>query len=190
LDGMCYKLVPVKTPVDKSNPYEMGMIDSDKMLTIVNKWNWGIDDKEDIYLDVESRKNSITYRSNISRLVNQLIIENKIIESERVIDLCMQKFPTDKFGYYTLLEPFINSYYRIGKVEKARNLFDEIATKYQEKLFYYSTLSNSNKNRYAEEIYTDIERYRSLVDVMINFEDGKFLEIRMKEFNDHLDLFL
>ena len=190
LDGMCYKLVPVKTPVDKSNPYEMGMIDSDKMLTIVNKWNWGIDDKEDIYLDVESRKNSITYRSNISRLVNQLIIENKIIESERVIDLCMQKFPIDKFGYYTLLEPFINSYYRIGKVEKARNLFDEIATKYQEKLFYYSTLSNSNKNRYAEEIYTDIERYRSLVDVMINFEDGKFLEIRMKEFNDHLDLFL
>ena len=67
---------------------------------------------------------------------------------------------------------------------------DEIAEKYQEKLFYYSGLNDSNKNRYAEEIYTDIERYRSLVDVMINFEEGEFLETRMQEFNNYLDLFL
>tara|TARA_B100000530_G_scaffold196117_1_gene124725 strand:- start:343 stop:3339 length:2997 start_codon:yes stop_codon:yes gene_type:complete len=190
LDGMCYKLVPIKTTIDKSNPYEMGMIDSEKMLSIVNKWNWGVENEKNIYLDVESRKNSITYRSNISRLVNQLIFENKLIEAEKIIDKCMEKFPTNKFGYYTLLEPFINSYYEINKEEKARKLFDEIAEKYQEKLFYYSGLNNSNKNRYAEEIYTDIERYRSLVDVMINFEDGEFLETRMQEFNNYLDLFL
>ena len=190
LDGMCYKLVPIKTPIDKSNPYEMGMIDSEKMLSIVNKWNWGIEDEKNIYLDVESRKNSITYRSNISRLVNQLIFENKLIEAEKIIDKCMKKFPINKFGYYTLLEPFIISYYKIDKEEKARKLFDEIAEKYQEKLFYYSGLNDSNKNRYAEEIYTDIERYRSLVDVMINFEEGEFLETRMQEFNNYLDLFL
>ena len=190
LDGMCYKLVPIKTPIDKSNPFDMGMIDSEKMIRIIDKWNWGIEDEKNIYLDVESRKNSITYRSNISRLVNQLILENKLTEAEKIIDKCMEKFPTNKFGYYTLLEPFINSYYEIKKEEKARKLFDEIAEKYQEKLFYYSELDNSNKNQYAEEIYTDIERYRSLVDVMINFEDGEFLETRMKEFNNYLDLFL
>ena len=67
LDGMCYKLVTIKTPIDKSNPYEMGMIDSEKMLGIVDKWNWDNRDETNIYLDVESRKNSITYRSNISR---------------------------------------------------------------------------------------------------------------------------
>ena len=75
LDGMCYKLVPIKTLVDKSNPYEMGMIDSEKMLSIVDKWNWNIENEKNIYFDVESRKNSITYRSNISRLTNQLIFE-------------------------------------------------------------------------------------------------------------------
>ena len=36
----------------------------------------------------------------------------------------------------------------------------------------------------------DIERYRSLVDVLINFEEEEFLDTRMKEFNDYLDLFL
>ena len=80
LDGMCYKLVPIKTPIDQSNPYEMGMIDSEKMTSIVNKWNWGADSEIDIYLDVESRKNSITYRSNLSRLVDQLIVENKYLK--------------------------------------------------------------------------------------------------------------
>ena len=190
LDGMCYKLVPIKTPIDQLNPYEMGMIDSEKMINLIDKWNWGVDKEIDVYLDVESRKNSITYRSNISRLVDQLILENNFNQAEKIIDRCMEKLPTDKFGYYTLLEPFINSYYRINKIEKARKLFDEIAVKYQENLFYYSSLSNSNKNRYAEEIYTDIERYRSLVDVMINFEEEEFLDSRMKEFNDYLDLFL
>ena len=127
LDGMCYKLVPIKTLVDRSNPYEMGMIDSEKMLSIVDKWNWNIENEKNIYFDVESRKNSITYRSNISRLTNQLIFENKPIEAEKIIDNCMKKFPTNIFGYYTLLEPFIISYYKIDKEEKARKLFDEIA---------------------------------------------------------------
>ena len=190
LDGMCYKLVPIKTSIDQSNPYEMGMIDTEKMLNIVDKWIWGVEEETDVYLDVESRKNSISYRSNISRLVDQLIVENNFIEAERILDQCMKKLPVDKFGYYTLLESFISSYYKINNNEKARKLFDKIAVKYQENLFYYSSLSNSNKNRYAEEIYTDIERYRSLVNVIINFEDDEFLDNRMKEFNDHLDLFL
>lgn len=190
LDGMCYKLVPIKTPLDESNPYEMGMIDSEKMINIFNKWNWGIEDPKSIYFDVESRKNSITYRGNVSRLADQLIKENKLIQAETIIDKCMHKMPVSKFGYYTLLESFIKSYYLINKSNKARELFDQIAEKYQENLFYYSTISNSNKNRFANEIYSDIERYRSLVDIIISFDKGEFLDSRMKDFNDYLDLFL
>ena len=85
---------------------------------------------------------------------------------------------------------FINSYYKIGKKDKARDIFEKIAVKYKENLEYYSSISNTNKNKYAEEIYTDIERYRSLVDVLISYEEGEYLENKMKEFNDYLDLFL
>ena len=190
LDGMCYKLVPIKTEIDETKPYEMGMIDSEKMIKIINNWAWGNSENKSIYYDVESRKNSITYRGNISRLVEQLITENKNTEAGKLLDKCMTEMPVSEFGYYTLLEPFISSYYQIGEDKKARKIFDDIALKYQENLFYFSTLNNSNKNRYAEEIYTDIERYRSLVDVILNFEDGDFLDLRMKEFNDYLDLFL
>ena len=124
------------------------------------------------------------------RLIDQLIIENDYNKAEEILDLAMEKMPLEDFGFYTLLEPIINSYYKIEKKDKARDIFEKIAIKYKENLEYFSSISDSNKNRYAEEIYTDIERYRSLVDVLISYEEGEYLENKMKEFNDYLDLFL
>tara|TARA_B100000524_G_scaffold320023_1_gene200258 strand:+ start:119 stop:3766 length:3648 start_codon:yes stop_codon:yes gene_type:complete len=188
LDGMCYKLVPIKTSIE--NPYELGMIDSDKMMSIVENWNWTSSKNKGVYYDVESRRNSITYRSNISRLVKQLVRENKFQDAEMLIEMCMEKLPIDEFGYYTILEPFIQSYYDLGKPEKARKLFDDIATKYQQNLYYFSKLNDTNKNRFIEEIYTDIERYKSLVDLIVINENEEFSEIKLKQFEAYIDLFM
>ena len=168
----------------------MGRVDTETMYPLVKKWNWGKRGEKEIYYDVESRKNSITYRGNMVRLIDQLIIENDYNKAEKILDLAMAKMPIEDFGFYTLLEPFINSYYKIEKKDRARDIFEKIAEKYKENLEYFSSISDSNKNRYAEEIYTDIERYRSLVDVLISYEEGEYLENKMKEFNDYLDLFL
>ena len=144
----------------------------------------------DVYFDVESRKNSITYRSNISRLVNQLIIENKKDKAEEITNIVMENMPVSIFGYYTLLESYIESYYRLGNEEKARNLFLEISNKYQENLFYYSNLTESNKNKYVQDISMDIEKYKSLIRVIISYEDGVFLENEIEEFNSYLELIM
>ena len=190
LEGLCYKLVPIKTPMDQSNPYEMGRVNTEKMYNMVKNWDWGTKGSANVYFDVESRKNSITYRSNISRLVDQLILENKNKKAEEIIDIVIENMPVNIFGYYTLLESYIDSYYKLDNKEKARNLFSEIAKKYKENLFYFSNLKDENKNRYAEEIYTDIERYRSLVGVIISYEQGEFLEKQMEDFNSYLELFI
>jgi hypothetical protein len=190
LEGLCYKLVPIKTPMDQSNPYEMGRVNTEKMYSMVKDWDWGTKGNMNVYFDVESRKNSITYRSNISRLVNQLIIENENEKAEEITDIVIENMPVNIFGYYTLLESYIDSYYKLKNKEKARNLFLEIANKYKENLFYFSSIKEENKNRYAEEIYTDIERYRSLVGVIISYEEGEFLEKQMEDFNSYLELFI
>ena len=190
VEGVCYKLIPIKTPIDPERPYEMGRVNTKTMYPLVKSWAWGKRDDQNIYYDVESRKNSITYRGNMVRLIDQLIIENDYNKAEEILDLAMEKMPLEDFGFYTLLEPIINSYYKIEKKDKARDIFEKIAIKYKENLEYFSSISDSNKNRYAEEIYTDIERYRSLVDVLISYEEGEYLENKMKEFNDYLDLFL
>jgi hypothetical protein len=188
LDGMCYKLVPIKTPINKANPFDMGRVDSDLMYNKVKKWDWGNSGSPDIYHDPETRKNSISYRGNLARLIEQLLMEKKLDKAEEIADIAMTNMPVEYFGYYTLLEPYVSAYYEVGNKEKAQKLFKEVAKKYQENLYYYSTLTTSNQERFFEDIYTDIERYKGLINVLVKY-DPTFAETEGNIFNNHLMLF-
>jgi hypothetical protein len=188
LDGMCYKLVPIKTPVDRANPYDMGRVDADLMYDLVSKWYWG-GSGENIYHDIETRRNGITYRGNLARLIEQLINEDKLNKAEEIADLAMEKMPVDKFGYYSLLEPYISAYYEIGNKEKGRALFKDVSEMYQENLMFLSGQNLKTQERLIEEIYTDIQRYRALVDVLVIYDDKDFALEETKKFNSYLKLF-
>ena len=127
LDGLCYKLVPIQTKVDRANPFDMGRVDAEKMYQLVTKWQWGNSGDTDIYHDVETRKNGITYRGNLARLIEALINVNEVEKAEEIADLAMEKMPVDVFGYYTLLEPYISAYYELNSTSKARQLFIEVS---------------------------------------------------------------
>jgi hypothetical protein len=189
LDGFAYKLVPIKTPMNENNPFSMGRIDSDLMYKKVNNWKWGNSGDQNMYHDVETRKNSISYRGNMARLIEVLIDEGKFDKAEKIADLALEKMPINIFGYYTFLEPFVGAYYEIGQKEKGRSIFKKISLKYQENLTYYSKISELNKSKYAQTIYSDIERYKSLVDTISYYESEEFIKIEMEKFNDFLRLF-
>ena len=188
LDGLCYKLVPIKTKVDRANPFDMGRVDPDIMYNKVKAWDWG-NSGEAIYHDTESRRNGITYRGNIARGIEELINAKQLDKAEELADLAMEKMPVDIFNYYTLLEPYIGAYYEVGAKDKAQRLLKDVAKKYQENLTYYSSLTLKSQTKLIEEIITDIERYRGLVDVTIAYDDPDFVEAEMKTFNDFLSLF-
>ncbi len=189
LDGLCYKLVPISSPVDKANPFDMGRIDSELMYKLVKEWDWGNSGSEDIYHDVETRKNGISYRGNLARLVETFINEEQFDKAEEIADLAMEKMPVDVFGYYTLLEPFIGAYYEVKAKNKGRELYNEVSKKYQESLTYFSTLSEEKQGQRIEEISTDIGRYRGLIDVLMIYEDQEFVEAEMQKYNNFIRLF-
>lgn len=184
LDGMVYKLIPVRTPIpEDGSPLDMGYIDSEKMYDIVMKWDWGNSESPDIYHDPETRKNSITYRTNLARLMEKLINEGKDDKAEKIIDLAMTKMPVDYYGYYTLLEPYAAGYYEIGKDEKARALLIKLIGKYQDNLTFYSGLSPRDQNPLRIDIVTDIERYRSLLYIMKDNGDTELYNTEKAKFN-------
>ena len=189
LDGFAYKLVPIKTPRQENNPFDMGRIDSEKMYQLVKKWKWGNSGNRNIYHDVETRRNSITYRSHMARLIESLINEGELKKAEEIIDLAMEKMPVAVFGYYTFLEPFVGAYYEINAKEKGRDLYNKIILKYQENLNYFSQISDINKSIYTEAIYSDIERYKSLVDTLSFYEKEEIIKMEMEKFNGFLRLF-
>ena len=189
LDGMCYKLVPIRTPVDRANPFDMGRVDSDKMYSIVKKWDWGNSGDPDLYHDPETRKNSITYRGNLARLIEQFINEDKLDKAEEIADLAMTNMPVEYYNYYTLLEPYISAYYEVDAKDKARKLFKDVSKKYQENLSYYGNLDETDQYELVEEILTDIERYKAILDVVNQYDDDEFANQESDIFSDYLSLF-
>ena len=190
LEGMVYKLVPIRTIIPKDGgPLEMGQIDSDKMYAKVMKWDWGNSESPKIYHDPETRKNSITYRSNLSRLMNQLIVEGKRDKAKNIIDLAMTKMPLEYFDYYSLIEPFAGGYYKIDEKVKAQQLLEKLIGKYQENLNYYGKLKSSEQSSIATPIIIDIERYRSLLQVMKENGDVDFYNKHKITFNTYIKMF-
>ena len=189
LEGMIYKLVPIKTSIEKdTSPMDMGGLDTDKMYSIVMKWDWG-NSRGDIYHDPETRKNSISYRSVLSRLMEKLIVEGKIDKAKKVIELSLKEMPVEKFGYYSMVEPFAKGYYAVGEKKKAQQLLKKLIGKYKENLNYYSTLKSFEQADLAIEIITDIERYRSLLTVMKESGDLYLYNKSRSAFNTYIKIF-
>ncbi len=186
LQGLVYKLVPIYNPVAKSaSPLDMGQIDSDKMYDVVMKWEWGNGERTDIYHDTETRRNSISYRTNLARLMEQLIREGKNQKAKAVISLAIEKMPIDAYGYYTMVEPFAGGYYAVGEKQKARQLLTKLIGKYHDNLNYYSGLKSNEQSDLIVEIITNIERYRSLLNTMKDQGDLAFYEQEKVKFNQY-----
>jgi hypothetical protein len=190
LEGMVYKLVPIKTAIPKDGgQMDMGRIDSDGMYSKVMAWDWGNSDSDKIYHDPETRRESLTYRMNLSRLMKQLIAEGKTEKAKKVIELALAKMPLDKFGFYSLVEPFAKGYYDVGEKAKAHDLLEKLINKYKDNLNYYAKLIPSEQSNVSIEIITDIERYRSLLSVMQESNDIEYYNTSKKTFNTYIEIF-
>lgn len=187
LDGLAYKLVPIKT--ERENGFEMGRIDTDLMYDIVTNWEWGNSGDPDIYHDTQTRIQGVTFRSNLARLTEALLEENKIEKAKEIIDIAMTNMPLDQFGYYTLVEPFIDGYYKVGETEKAHDLFERLKTKYQERLNYYDLLPVEQKISQGENILGDMEAYNRIVDILVINKDKVKAEKETLIFNEYFDKF-
>lgn len=188
LDGLVYKLVPVYNPIPKDgSPVDMGQIDTQKMYHIVKNWYWGNSDA-DIYHDPETRKNSITYRTNTYRLIDKLIQEQEIEKAKELIDLIQAKQPYRKMGYYSLVEPYVGGYYRVGEPQKARELADDLISIFEEQLDYYGQLKVTHQNELGMEIISSLERYRGVLQNAKVFDEDYYSD-KKKRFNTYVARF-
>lgn len=187
LDGVVYTLVPIKSKVDKNNPFDMGRIHWPTMYEIVTNWEWGNIGTDKIYHDVETRRNSITYRTNLIRLAENLYHNEELEKAEEILDLAMEKTPLDKVGYVSTIEPYIQFYYLLGAQEKARDLYYQSAKDYQEYLKFYSSMAFEDKARNAQEVFSKYGQYYSLMR-LLNFFDPELAIEEYEIFNHHLDL--
>lgn len=164
LDGLVYKLVPIKTK--NASAFEMGRIDSDLMYEIAMDWEWGNSSDTSIYHDTQTRSQGLSFRSNLARLSEQLIREGKIEKARNIIELAMEQLPFESYGFYAFLEPYLDGYFKVGETEKAKELFEKLKKVYQERLDYRSGLKEAEKVDQMEDVYADLQAYRRVVDIL------------------------
>lgn len=141
LDGMAYKLVPIKTSNKNKSMFDMGRIDPDKMYENIKKWEWKTINNGKIYLDEQSRKNSISIRNNLMRLSETFLIAKDTVKAEEVLDLSVNKMPIKDFGHYSVSLGYPELYYRIGNKEKARKTAETLIDIFNQRLKHYATYS-------------------------------------------------
>jgi len=188
LDGMAYKFVPILTP-NEGNFFEMGRINTDIMYKNVKNWDWRNITDDNIYLDPETRKNSVSYRNNMERLARALIDENKLDKAEEILDISLEKMPVHKFGHYSMLISYIDLYYNLENKAKARKLTSELKTVLQENLTYYSQFSESEIENVFNEVERSLLMYDQIVKTATRFDDETYATSIKDEYVGYLKLF-
>ena len=167
LDGMAYKLVPIKTP--KQNTYEFGRIDTDTMYDIVTSWTWGNSDDLNLYIDGQTKVQGLSFRTHLARLVNALIAEGANEKAIGICDIAMKYVPLQQFGFYAFVEPFIEGYYQAGALEKGDKLYRDLIAQYQDHLDYYGQLPIKEQSRMIQDIVGDLDSYRTAFELWAAF---------------------
>ena len=187
LDGLVYKLVPIRT--ENESAFEMGRIDSELMYDIVMNWEWGNSGSDAIYHDPQTRTQGLSFRANLARLVEALLEENEIEKAKEIIDLAMENIPVEHYGFYTFVEPFVDGYYKVGETQKARAVYDKLKNIYRDRLNYYAGIPLDEQYDKIEDIISDMEGYRRNIDILIANDDREMAERETQLFNDHIDQF-
>ncbi|MDN3618524.1 DUF2723 domain-containing protein [Polaribacter undariae] len=190
LDGLAYKLVPIKTPMANKSLFDMGRIDTEKMYTNVQKWDWRNINDGKIYLDEQTKRNSISMRNSLLRLSEAFAKEGDTAKALEILDLSLDKMPIKDFDHYSLSMGYPESYYKLRDSKKARETARTLIDLFKEKLIWLSTFSMEDTELVFDDIDTTLYMYRNIITQVEQGEvDKEYLESLQNEFISIVKLF-
>ncbi|MEZ4790129.1 MAG: DUF2723 domain-containing protein [Flavobacteriales bacterium] len=152
LEGLTYRLVPVKTP--NRNPNMNGRVATDIMYAnVMNKFKWGnMDTEGPIYLDENILRMTTNLRLQLSSLAEALIQEGRDEEARKILDLSMEMMPERNVPFTRIMLPTVEAYYDIGDTAKANAISDRLFTIMEENMTHFLSLDR----RFAERLGDDM----------------------------------
>jgi len=201
LDGVAFKFVPIKTPtktydangklVRELSLFDIGRIDPEKMYKNVQKWDWRNINDGKIYLDEQTKRNTISLRNSLMRLSAAFAKEGDTLKAIEVLDLSLEKMPIADFDHYSLSMEYPEMYYKLGEVKKARESAEVLMRLFREKLVWFSTFDSEDFDLVFEDFdLTFRYLYRGVIDQVAQYDDSQELVKEIQdEYNKTLSLF-
>ncbi|MFC2090737.1 protein O-mannosyl-transferase family [Bacteroidota bacterium] len=178
LDGMAYKVVPIRTP--QESILVMGRIDPNKMYDIVmNKFSWGRMNEDDVNLDYYSIRTLtvIRFRNLHVRLALELLEIDEKEKAIEVLDRCMELaphhvLPFDRFiagltfpqrnGETVHHEGIIEAYFMCGETDKAISVLKEYFDILNQQLNYFNSLLPKDRKTVEQDLYEALAQIEEL----------------------------
>lgn len=140
LDGLAYRLVPIKTPV--AERAEPGRINTDVLYdNLMNQFVWGNMNDPSVYLNEDHIRLSTGFRNVFRRLAEALLEEEEPERAVAVLDRAMEVMPGHNvpYDYFSML--IGETYYFADAVEKGNVIFEELVKTEEENLRWYFSFS-------------------------------------------------
>ena len=138
LDGLAYRLVPIKS--ENKSWLRYGRIDTEILYNnLMSKFVWGGSKEKGVNLDYNHKRNLLVIKARYiyARLANALSSEGKNQKALSVLDYCMETFPIEKLSYDMYVPSLIEAYVNAGGIDKATVLTNDLSNYYFKKLDYY-----------------------------------------------------
>ena len=144
LEGMAYRLVPIRTP---SRGGETGRINTRILYdNIMNKFQWGNMYDPSVYLNEDNIRLTVNFRNIFQRLANALIVEGQTDKAIEVLDKAMKIMPEHNvpYNFFTLL--IAEAYYRAEAFDKGNAIFERMIELEEQNLNYYFSFRGRRAN--------------------------------------------
>ncbi len=189
LDGVAFKFVPIKTPLNGASLFDMGRIDTDLNYNYWMSLDWKNINDGKIYIDPETRKNTVSFRNNMMRLVDAFIEKGDNTRAEEILDLAMDKMPVEGFLHYGMVLGYPDAYYRINKTEKARKVSLELLEKFEQNLMYFSQFDRSQLDAAFDEIENNLIMFDQIVKGAMRYDTEEFADEIKNRYIESLELY-
>ena len=134
LEGLAYRIVPVKTSGDESQGYVNKEVMYENMMKEFSFRNF---DREDVFYDENYYRFSANARDKFARLAAAYLQDGNTARAKEIIEYCFKVMPEESvpFDYYT--PQFIPLFNAVGEEQKAKALMDKMIQKSLKSLDYY-----------------------------------------------------
>ncbi len=145
LEGMAYRLVPIKTPDNRDG--QTGRVNTRILYdNIMNKFQWGNMYDPSVYLNEDNIRLTVSFRNIFQRLANELVREGQIEKAVEVLDKAMEVMPENNvpYNYFSML--IAEAYYNAGAFEKGNEIFTRMVDLEEQNLRYYFSFRGRRAN--------------------------------------------
>ncbi len=135
LEGMAYRLVPIRTPHREA---QTGRVNTRILYdNVMNKFQWGNMYDPSVYLNEDNIRLTVNFRNVFHRLANALLDEGQTEKAVEVLDFAMEIMPEHNvpYNYFTLM--IGETYYRAGELEKGNKIFARMLDLEEQNLAWY-----------------------------------------------------